>query len=1136
MIDSNKSKRKRGGIKKEKKTTRIGVMSNAVVEDRGTKAVDLPSLAATNSNSTNSGDNKRVLRSQTRNNEKLLRGRGRLMERSVLSELSSLQNLMNRNRDNNGKRAIVGKGIKMKKLKRKSQRPNKEKENEACNMMVIHQKKSSSRCNHFNTCVLECLPPMEQMSPPSTLPCASSTPPSRIEETSSPSCKGHTTTTTPISTTCNKSNSNNLCTIQVVSASKEVGLMKISMENCVDDFDIYSPSVAPRAAKRLDCKMTPLLCEIESADLRQTPLPSRVLAEASSPTCTKGDFHTTATISTKTPIATGCNPLKNNDHGAILVVSAGTMERPNKHDADGFDLYSPSVAPRATKRIDCKMTPILQEIQSPETCRSSIPRMVVEASSSSLTNTEEYHTTTPNVISSKKSSNTDQGAMEAVTSKDARATEISMNSCVDEVDIYSQSVASRTTKRIDINMTPLVYEKERAETYKSSTPRIPEEASSPSDLHDSFHSTTPIAPNCAQSNNSDQDATLAVGASKDGGMMETCKEHCVDDLDTYSPSVARTTNCMNGNLDRCDDLGQTIEFSPTKYDEISQSSRRKNQKLIIGMNLLLDINTAHSESFHDEDRTDDKSKDSTNSAKDEKVTKLCFDCQSLDGFSPLKSSELFHGDQSKPRKDAIKQVIIPGVEQAKSVQRDILPDIVDAQDSKTKNESGKLVELISSSAEPTEVSRIVRRSTRNAKPVNRFIATFRRSSKRRKSCTDDRFVNGDANKRSSSTHPSEEETSDTANNDSQTLLAETSTKSPALPTRRSTRVTQPVQRFTLNFKKKKKTTVRDEDRNDVDDKTVKSKINSNSVENNMKGKTVDGTESNDRDDVESQGVELESEKEDDIFDETPIKSNQDSARDTADVNSTKNNQCIRLNASSKRKVEKESNGIEDDSRINSSWPQKLVDMLKQAHSSANPMSSTFWNDIAESIEGKSAEECRDKWFDMFQPSDSLRKTLPNETQTDADDDIFNSTPLKAKSRDDYWLSPTSSKKESHKSNAFQKLSYLFSSPILQRRKGLRSAQDTEDEKSPLFLRLQYKTYLKEVRAGIHRKMANTNRSKKSVIPKVKKNCMVSLEEGDLELGGSLSPGGTVHIQAPEEEDLDDLYVGQCEYTDEDDVE
>jgi len=768
--------------------------------------------------------------------------------------------------------------------------------------------------------------------------------------------------------------------------------------------------------------------------------------------------------------------------------------------------------------LECLPSVEQTQLTSSLSCAPLTPNVIEEVSLCTSFTHDDCRRTITIVPSCKESIHRDHTGTTVVisTSNEIGTMDSSKQKSVDDLDLYSPSVAPKAAKRMDCKKTPL-HEIKTAEASVLTT------------AHFDCHTTTPIVTASNELKGSDHLADgVEVFTSNVAGTLELSKNSSVDDSDLlYSPSVApRAVQYMNDNFDRCDDHEEAIECSPTNYDETCRHSRRNTQEIMVGINLLSDMNKAHSESHRDGGKSDNDSQHLSNTEKDKKWTKLCFDCQSLDERSPSKSFEFSYGDHSKTSKDPLMNDTVSGVEHAKTGQENSLDVTVDTQLYKAKDDIDKLMDP-TPSAERTETSRTIRRSSRNSKPVNRLIVNFKRRSKRQKSHSNDQLIKYDSNKQPP---PLDEVAEDTANVNSQTNTATSHTMT-TVPMRRSNRVPQPVQRFTINFKKKNKK-IDDDRRKCTDNENVPSKVNENVVSNSMTGE--EESESRNQKYLKPQEAEVDSEGEDDIFDEEL--SNQEIIRHEADVElPIKNNEYSRSKPASKRqpKVAEVSSGVQDDILTNSKWPQNLVALLQQAHSSANPMSSTFWYDIAEHIEGKSAEECRDKWFDMFQTSEPLQKNSSKEAHTDTEDDIFNSTPFKTKTRDDYLLSPASSQKDSHRLNAFNKLSNLFSSPILQRRKGFPSAQDAEDEKSPLFLRFQYKTYLKEVRAGIHNKIVS--RSKKSEIPKVKKSCMVSLEEGDIELGGSLSPGGTLHIQAPEEEELEELYAGQSEYDDDDDA-
>jgi len=140
---------------------------------------------------------------------------------------------------------------------------------------------------------------------------------------------------------------------------------------------------------------------------------------------------------------------------------------------------------------------------------------------------------------------------------------------------------------------------------------------------------------------------------------------------------------------------------------------------------------------------------------------------------------------------------------------------------------------------------------------------------------------------------------------------------------------------------------------------------------------------------------------------------------------------------------------------------------------------------------------------------------------DVEDDIFNSTPVREANNVTYSL-PSSPK--STRSQTLTRLLDIFSSPIVYKRKEENKENHIADYSSPLFFRPQYKTYLREVRAGINDKTRNF-KSKRANGPKKKnKHLTVSIEDGEIHMGGVLSPGGTLLIQAPDDDELANMYI------------
>jgi len=460
-----------------------------------------------------------------------------------------------------------------------------------------------------------------------------------------------------------------------------------------------------------------------------------------------------------------------------------------------------------------------------------------------------------------------------------------------------------------------------------------------------------------------------------------------------------------------------------------------------------------------------------------------------------------------------------------------------------------------------------RRSARNARPVDRFIASFKRKRKR-------------GSRKTTASPKKESDEGDDVNDVNSVLAAAKVNENNQL--RRSFRDRRPVQRFIPPFSRKKKYVENKSNGKDSSDNDLHSSLKS--ATNNDLAKCADvvaaaNAKQNEKVSectgelhaekkladhanacIEEEGIQSGSESEDDIFNETPIRSpvQTDHADDShripaneagARKSSRHTKPVDRLHLSFKRRSRNKKDGeTKADCIISPKIPQKrftsktyvatgdtgdqawhytLLDHLKRAHGDVDPMSSVFWQDVASRVEGKSAEECRDKWFSMVgtPQKKSVRKVDNNiggEPNTDdVEDDIFNSTPVREANNVTYSL-PSSPK--STRSQTLTRLLDIFSSPIVYKRKEENKENHIADYSSPLFFRPQYKTYLREVRAGINDKTRNF-KSKRANGPKKKnKHLTVSIEDGEIHMGGVLSPGGTLLIQAPDDDELANMYI------------
>ena len=414
-----------------------------------------------------------------------------------------------------------------------------------------------------------------------------------------------------------------------------------------------------------------------------------------------------------------------------------------------------------------------------------------------------------------------------------------------------------------------------------------------------------------------------------------------------------------------------------------------------------------------------------------------------------------------------------------------------------------------------------RRSIRYSRPVDRLVATFKRKRKRKKEKITE----------SPTQIPGKEENRpeelDASCNEKNISLA----PNPALELspvkqceakpRRSARNSLPTQRFTiLSFRKKNKK-AKSPIVNEDERVHFKGHCKENDeVEKIKPDDIVDGYRKGKKSLHESKAAN-ESESEDDIFNSTP----------TASRHPTKLSIRANTHVSVVDKL-KPSNCVKTKPKKNTGstkWTKALLDSLQKSHSTADPISLRFWQDVAVMVDGKSAQECRDKWFSLtVSPTVHRRKKILQEESSydgdDDEDDIFNSTPGKLVRAGKVNTSLTQGQKGSYRAKSFKRLSDLFSSPLLNRRK---KVQSPSQNKSPSFFRPNYKTYVKEVRNGLDDKF-KVSKSKITSITSNHKQLTASIEEGDLHLGGALSPGGTLYIKEPDADELENMYVADSD--------
>jgi hypothetical protein len=198
------------------------------------------------------------------------------------------------------------------------------------------------------------------------------------------------------------------------------------------------------------------------------------------------------------------------------------------------------------------------------------------------------------------------------------------------------------------------------------------------------------------------------------------------------------------------------------------------------------------------------------------------------------------------------------------------------------------------------------------------------------------------------------------------------------------------------------------------------------------------------------------------------------------------------------------------------WSAAQLKQLVEAHRSVDPVSCTYWLDIASKVDGKTAGECRMQWYSsVLTPAakPSKRNTSKNLLVEGDDDDIFNSTPMRgflpggtaiaARTRVASLLPPTNEKENMDQNS-------------------LRIEQPSPQK--PL-----YKSFLQRMKREVAR-VENEARSKK-VAPrawnKAKSISEVVYDHG-LDVKVQLTPGGTLKVRRQVVDKEDDFWSDQSD--------
>eukprot|EP00804_Cyclotella_cryptica_P024145 CCRYP_015569-RA/>CCRYP_015569-RA protein AED:0.29 eAED:0.29 QI:0/-1/0/1/-1/1/1/0/978 len=217
------------------------------------------------------------------------------------------------------------------------------------------------------------------------------------------------------------------------------------------------------------------------------------------------------------------------------------------------------------------------------------------------------------------------------------------------------------------------------------------------------------------------------------------------------------------------------------------------------------------------------------------------------------------------------------------------------------------------------------------------------------------------------------------------------------------------------------------------------------------------------------------------------------------------------------------------------WSSEEVSMLRKAQNNIDPTISSYWEEVACLLGGKSASECREKWFSLVATpkgrpqKDAMKDQLPrgssnskivNNTSFDEEDDLFQSTPWRGALLD--LQNDTLAKKLSQTSTFGTSFGL---SPCIQSAAVTNSFLQHQDTSALKDRRKGYKTYIDNLRKDLN--PSNKNAKKGAIHKHVDSQRSVPLENG---VWGVLRVDGSVQISMQEEseEEMDDFFDEEVE--------
>lgn len=213
------------------------------------------------------------------------------------------------------------------------------------------------------------------------------------------------------------------------------------------------------------------------------------------------------------------------------------------------------------------------------------------------------------------------------------------------------------------------------------------------------------------------------------------------------------------------------------------------------------------------------------------------------------------------------------------------------------------------------------------------------------------------------------------------------------------------------------------------------------------------------------------------------------------------------------------------------WTAQEVKVLRGAYARAHALSRTFWDDIALRLEGRTASECREKWFSLVKTPLRKGHTQKNKSSPDTPASFLDSSDDE---RSDI-LSPSEEvaalAEKRLNIGGLPNLNFGAGSPIRFRKKSVvevvENCDDGEQGEDLMTKDIRekpgYITYIRECQKKI--RIAKKQENKKKKAKKEKKPLSKVSEkfgDGDIAVDGALSPGGTLRVQTHYDDEDDDI--------------